>query len=470
MNLNRRFVIKTVMYVTSIIVLAFLAYMVWFGIDGASPVDSASNYHEAQTAHSSPLNNNMQTNNSIYDELDLIYRDISLMPEGIRDFPIFHLYSELDPFTQERQFWHRGSLAVTDTNAPFLMENTPVQIRGRGNSTWAHGSEKRPLRLRFDEPLTLLDSGHDARDWVLIANLFDMSLVRTHAAFKMASGLDTIYWTPFSRLVHLYINGKYQGVYQLADERDIGPGRAQLTFDPNPAISEYLIEMQMMAPAPDTFRVGERGYIVQFPRTRDLNGHTEYARDFFQAAEDAVLNHDFELMSTLIDLPSMIDYYLVQEFFKNIDVGERSNFFQIRGQGESRRIYFGPIWDFDRSAGNTRYWTAPSGIHAASRNIWFREMMQIPEIQVMVAARWNEIVDTVVRDMINYLTHLFYYYIDAFELNFERHDHIFGGNPSWFFMVPYAKQEIHDFRGQADYLLNWFEERILWLGDFLNEV
>ena len=399
------------------------------------------------------------------------------IPAGVRDFPSLHIYSYLDPFTQLREYWHRGTLSVSGIYEAFLFNDEPVRIRGRGNSTWARGPEKRPLRLRFEEPRTILDSSHSARDWVLIANLFDMSLIRTHLAFYLASRLDGIYWTPFSRIVHLYINGVYQGVYQLADERDVGDNRAQLSFDPDPAVSEYFFEKDGQVSTwlnagyvldVDFFEVDNIAIDIRFPHRRYWDGHLEYLRDFVLNVDETINTRDFEEIVSLIDIDSFIDFYIVQELFKNIDVNRRSVFMQIKGQGDDRRLYFGPVWDFDRSSGNNIYWTTPKYIFAGLYNNWFRNMLEVPEIFDLISIRWNQISNYQVASMIEYAGFLLDNYEESFERNFIRHDHILGGNPTWFEMLPQETREIDTFAGQIDYLINWFEVRINWLDAFYN--
>jgi hypothetical protein len=401
-----------------------------------------------------------------------------LMPDGVQDFPSLHLVSKRDPFDIERELWHDGRLSVRDTTQPYLFENVPVEIRGRGNSSWVRGPEKRPLRLRFRQPRAMLDSGHKARDWVLVANHFDMSLVRNHAAFYLSGLLDGINWTPFSRFVHLYINDDYAGVYELNDERDIGPGRLDLNYHINPALSEYLFEMdgsvttwieeQGGVESVDFFAVGERAFRIRFPRRRHWKGHIEYLRDFVLNADEIIHSLDYGAIASVIDIPSLVDFYLIQEFFKEIDVGYRSVFLQLRGWGSGRKIYFGPIWDFDRSAGNTIYWTEPRHIFAGRRCSWFSAMLEIPEMVALITERWNEIKSNEIEEMIRYITYLTFHYEKAFERNFERHGHIFGGEPVWFVMLPEATTSIDTFRGQADYLLDWFYGRVEWLDDYFN--
>ena len=406
--------------------------------------------------------------------------ELPLMPDGVYDFPSLHLVSELDPFDVERKLWHNARASVRGTTESYLFENVKVQLRGRGNSSWVRGPEKRPLRLRFEEPRALLDSGHKARDWVLIANHFDMALVRNHAAFYLSELLDGIDWTPFSRLVHLYINNDYAGVYQVADERDIGPGRINLNYHPDPALSEYLFEIDGSVTTwieekggvenVDFFAVDERAFDIRFPKRKYWNGHLEYLRDFTLNVDAVIRSHDYEAIKSVIDIPSFIDFYLIQEFFKEIDIRfpSRSVFLQVRGQGSNRKMYFGPVWDFDRSAGNTLYWTEPRHIFAGHYFDWFREMLEIPEMVDLIIERWNEIKYNEIEEMIRYVAYLTFHYKEAFERNFERHDHIFGGEPAWFVMLPEATTSIDTFRGQADYLLDWFDGRVMWLDNYFN--
>ncbi|MCL1843075.1 MAG: CotH kinase family protein [Defluviitaleaceae bacterium] len=408
--------------------------------------------------------------------------EVLIMPDGVRDFPSLRLLSVRDPFTQERAFWHEGYVSITGAAEDYNFSAARAQIRGRGNSTWESGAEKRGLRLRFDTPRQMLDSGHEARDWILLANLFDMSLLRNYAAFFFADSLGGGEFVPFSRFVHLYVNDEYMGVYQLTDERDIGPGRLQLEFNADPAISDYFFELdghiigwlsEGNYEGVDYFRVENRAYNIRFPARRDRKGHVEYLRDFMHEVYAAAAARDFEEIQRLVDLPSFIDFYIVLELTKSIDVGNFSVFLQVRGAGEERRLYFGPVWDFDRSMGNMAYWTSPEFIFAGYYNVLMTELFSTPEVFELITARWNEIFGVYTVILLDRLAWLAETYQESFNRNFERHSHIFGERygeePYWFRMVPVQKQEIRDFPGQVEYLLAWLYARINWLNYYFND-
>jgi hypothetical protein len=178
----------------------------------------------------------------------------------------------------------------------------------------------------------------------------------------------------------------------------------------------------------------------------------------------AIKTGDFAALESLVYLPSLIDFYLVQEWFKEIDVSDRSIFMQIKGEGAARRLHFGPVWDFDRSAGNLAFWYTPPYIFAAWRNSWFSDLLEMPETHALIAARWQEMRAYHIPQMLHYAQYLMENYGAAFERNFtEAHTHILGGEPEWNIFTPPPMREITTFRGQVEYLISWLEARGMWL-------
>ncbi|MEG1999509.1 MAG: hypothetical protein RR015_05800, partial [Bacteroidales bacterium] len=51
-----------------------------------------------------------------------------------------------------------------------------AEIKGRGNSTW--GMAKKPYRLKFNSKLQFIGNNAKAKNWVLLANYCDKTLMR----------------------------------------------------------------------------------------------------------------------------------------------------------------------------------------------------------------------------------------------------------------------------------------------------
>jgi len=396
-------------------------------------------------------------------------------------FPAVHIELAL-PI--HRQIW--GNAMVTIHNAPDEFFRIPARIRGRGNSSWER-FDKQPFRIRFFQPVEMPDSGHAALDWTFIANHSDKSLLRNYSAYYLANMLDGMYFAPYARFVDVYFNGEYQGVFMLSIQVQPGDGRAELTYSRNPATSEYLIEMnQRIASDPRSMEgrtfvtVDSRHFDILYPRGSDLTvAHVDYVRDFLTRVAELIHEQD-DAVFDYIHLPSFTDFYIVQELYKNLDVGHASVFMQIRGQGAERRLEMGPVWDFDVSAGNAYfqgrnredapereyypYYYSPHGLWAAWTNHWFRSLMHNQRFFDAVAARWLEIRDAEVHAMMNRIRYMSTRYHAAFERNFDRWP-IMG---EFVWPNPDRVVEIDTFQGQVDYLLEWLEIRIEGFGDFLD--
>lgn len=398
---------------------------------------------------------------------------VPTVPIIARDFPSLHITSELHPFEQEREFWHPGALSLTSANDDWNFDNVNVRLRGRGNSTWIQTRSKRPLRIRFETPRIMFDSGYAHSDWILLANAFDHSLLRTHFAFTFADLLGGTGFVPSAQFIHLYINGQYVGVYQLVDERNVAPGRGDIVVDPDPAISEYWLELDMRTT--DFFRVNGRWYDIRYPSGNVLTDeHIDYAYQYIQSVSEAIRSRDWQKITQLIDVPSFISFYIMHEITVNADLRFSSLFMQILGQGEERRLRMGPFWDFDLSMGNVSlnrtvvenyfpYNYEPYGIWAAVRHYWFANLLQVPEFHALVLDRWNDVVEYEFPKAVASIEYMVTNYRVAFERNFEVHDVL--GRRGALYPSP-SRYQIDTFIGQVEFLVDWLNRRVEWLNNF----
>ena len=398
----------------------------------------------------------------------------------LNDFPSLFITAPKHPFQQDRSYWQRdSSLTMTNTSPEFQFTDVDVRVRGRGNTTWIYGPDKRPLRIRFETPQPMLGSEYPHRDWILLANHFDRSLLRNHGAKYLGNLLTGMPWTPSSQFVHLYINGEYYGVYELTEERDVIVGRIELTHDPDPTISEYSLELNNhvigwraseFEEGVDYFELLTRAYQLRWPSGNLRNdGHFEYVHNYIQRTSNAIREHNWREITNLIDIPSFIDFYIVQELFKNADIARFSVFMQIRGQGDNRRLYLGPVWDFDQSSGNNEYVESPEGRLVERDNYWYNYLMQIPAFKQAVTERWDEVKLTYIPQTIEHIYYMATTFEDSFNRNFERHPYIMGDIFEWNWVHSYATAEIDTFIGQAEFLIDFLTLRKQWIDDFLHD-
>ncbi|MCL2365137.1 MAG: CotH kinase family protein [Defluviitaleaceae bacterium] len=382
-------------------------------------------------------------------------------------FPIVHIELPNSPFYfYDRNNWQSGTISFSNAPEGQNFEPVATRVRGRGHSTWRVGPEKRPLRFRLYEPQSILGANYEARDWILIADRFDRSFMRNYSALYLSRLLNNIYAVEMVQHVHLFVNGEYMGVYLFTDERTVQPGRLEIAFHPDPARSGFFIELDSRATREGienvTFINPFQPHSIRYPFANDRTpAHMEYLLNYFTAVNNAIRAQDFELITQLIDLDSFIDFYLVLELYKCPDSGTNSNFMYITGEGDERRLFKGPPWDFDLTAGNMGSLPSTAGIYAAMENVWFRYLLDIPEFRAAVAARWFEIRHNEVEQMLAQIRHMKTTYYAEFEMDFLRHPD--APTPPFLCVNLHA---INYFQGQVDFLLNWLDNRINWLDNY----
>ena len=123
----------------------------------------------------------------------------------------------------------RYGSTLSNCDESFAFEGIGVNIRARGNSTF--GAPKKPFRLKFDKKQGMLglNGGQKYKSWVLMADYYDGSMLRTYGTFKFAKALmENVYYSSDCTHVEVYLNGEYRGVYLLCEQTQINRGRVDI--------------------------------------------------------------------------------------------------------------------------------------------------------------------------------------------------------------------------------------------------
>ena len=132
--------------------------------------------------------------------------------------------SRLLPITKPAPSLHRHRRLCADK-----------QSDGKCQSPWKldHKLRKKPLRIKFDTKQNLLgmNDGGEMRNWFLLAEYKDGSMLRNKTALSIASelyGSSGLYCAD-SRFVEVEINGQYWGMYLLTEQQQVNPDRVNIT-------------------------------------------------------------------------------------------------------------------------------------------------------------------------------------------------------------------------------------------------
>ncbi len=231
-----------------------------------------------------------------------------------------------------------------------------VKIRGRGNTTWT--LPKKPYRIKFAKKTRLLGKEEaKAKDWVLLANAGDKLLLR-NALASCVGQMTCLPFNPCYQFVDLYLNGRYDGNYQVTDQMEVHKGRIEIArqdtvvTDPRTDISGgYFLEPEGNTASDGLYFTSKQGCHIRIhdPKPDVINERQKsYIKAYINKFETALYGDDFTHEKRgyrqYTDTASLIDWYLVQEISANPDGFWCSYIYKER---DDERMHFGPIWDFD---------------------------------------------------------------------------------------------------------------------------
>lgn len=261
----------------------------------------------------------------------------SIIFQSGKTIPLIEIFTDeyLEEINSKTEY-KKGHLRLNGFGE-YLDEETDIEIRGRGNSSWTF--EKKPYRLKFSKKISLCGLP-PAKNFVLLANYMDCSLLQNVLAFKIGKILNLPY-TNNAVPVDINFNGIYKGSYLLTNKPGINAGSVEI--DENNSVmweldTNYDESLKFMSP---------RLNLPVMVSDPDINDEEfEYWKNDFIEMERAVCQNK---ASNYIDMEIAAKYLLVYEIMKNDEIGFPKSVKLFKTKGN--KYIFGPIWDFDVAMG-----------------------------------------------------------------------------------------------------------------------
>lgn len=248
----------------------------------------------------------------------------------------------------------------TDKDTKHLAEFTDkVDIKVRGNSTANPTNGKKAYRLKFPKKHKhdLLGLGYEKRNWALLANVFDHSMIRNALSYHLEKevGLD---FCPGYKFVDLVINGNYRGTYQICDHVETGTNRVNVDED-----AGWMVEFQGrgdMLDQPLCFNQDGLQMNIKNPEPADETNAEEVAtfiapfQEWFtktwspqwKATDAYGANSGWRSVN---DEESLMKFWIVTEL-----TGDYDGWMTVKAykEADEAKLHYGPVWDKDLAYGN----------------------------------------------------------------------------------------------------------------------
>ena len=357
-----------------------------------------------------------------------------------------------------------------------------MEIRGRGNSSWG-SMPKHNYNIKLTKKASVLGFKENKK-WVLISNYTDKTLIRNTFSFFLGHKIFNKFpWNPDFKPVNLYINDEYLGVYLFGERITVNKNRVDIQLidslkkdinkDKKIDINDggFILEINRREDEEFNFRSAhDVSFSLKEPEKVNKEAQN-YVKQKIKDAENALFGKDFadpkKGYAAYLDVDSFIDWYLINEFNKNVDSGWYSSIYLVYNP-KDKKFYMGPLWDYDLSFGNVDYndCDKAEGFYIKTRNVWYARLFKDPEFCKKVKSRWNQkkaellkALDAEVDKMILEINEASYY-------NFERWPIL--GVTVW--PNPLGAEKRRTMKSEIDYLKEWMKRRFEWMDREVNNL
>ncbi len=271
-------------------------------------------------------------------------------------------------------------------------EPLPLQIRGRGHSSWR--AEKKPYKIKLDKKTAIMGMAKN-KHWALLKPSENIV-----AGMEMGR-LMNFRWTPDFRPVEVVLNGDYIGLYFLTETIRIDENRVniyeQQDGETDPAlikggwlveVDNYRDDCQITVPENSSWNL-----TIKYHSPEDLSGaQKQWLTDEFKAINAAIYTPDktSDEWEKYIDVKSMARYFVLQEVMDNPD-GFHGSFYLHKDLGDDARWVAGPIWDLVCYNRQKKDYTFRLEVHYGFIPHWIGELMKYENFRRSVREVWAEV-------------------------------------------------------------------------------
>ena len=297
----------------------------------------------------------------------------------------------------------------------------PMQIRGRGHSSWK--GAKKPYKLKLGEKMAIMGMPKN-KHWALLK-----PSENTVAGLQIGKLMDMA-WTPSFRPVEVVLNGDYIGLYFLTETIRIDKNRVNIyeqkdkELDPNLINGGWLVEVdnyrdecQITIPENNKWNL-----TLRYHSPEDLsNAQLQWLTDEFKAINSTIYSSDktSKAWEEYIDVESMARFFILHEVMDNPD-GFHGSFYLHKDLSNNSKWIAGPIWDLVCYNRDKTDYTFRMKVHYSFTPHWIGEILQYDSFCKSVADVWDEIYPNKLSEIYEYIDTLVLPLASAWNKDCER--------------------------------------------------
>ena len=283
-------------------------------------------------------------------------------------------------------------------------EPLPLQIRGRGHSSWK--AAKKPYKIKLEQKTSIMGMPKN-KHWALLK-----PSENTVAGLQLGHIMNMA-WTPSFRPVEVVLNGDYIGLYFLTETIRIDENRVniykQQDQETNPdlisggwlvEVDNYPDECQITIPENNKWNL-----TLRYHSPENLsNAQLQWLTDEFKAINSTIYSPDktSTAWEEYIDVESMARFFILQEVMDNPD-GFHGSFYLHKDLSNNSKWIAGPIWDLVCYNRDKSDYTFKMKVHYGFTPHWIGEIIQYDSFCKSVKTIWEEVYPNKLNEIFGYI-------------------------------------------------------------------
>ncbi len=397
-----------------------------------------------------------------------------------------------------------AGMSIFVADKPTFQGNIGIEIRGASSQMFPKKSYGLETRDEKNEDMDVSIFGFpEEEDWILYAPYSDKSLMRNFLIYDLSRDINR--YASRCKFVDLKINDTYEGIYVFMEKLKRDAGRIninKLKKDENSGddlTGGYIIKIDKTAG--NNFGSGyndqnsftsnykplhssnnqEIHFLYDYPKAEKITPQQkEYISSYIHNFEKALASDDFKDpekgYKRFIDVPSFIDFFLLNEISHNVDGFRLSTFMHKDKNG---KLQMGPIWDFNLAFGNADYcgggdtnsWAyqfnsrCPNDYWAVP--FWWDRLLQDRGFVSQLKARWQELRGNVFSEssILNK--------INTYQAVLDKSGSLDKNFKTWEVLGVYVWPNYYvgsTYQDELKYLSNWIKNRLTWMDGAINKL
>lgn len=372
----------------------------------------------------------------------------------------------------------------TDENGNEINTDALIHVRGNSSRWFAKSSYMVHLVDEEQNPVDKNLAGMGSyNEWILNGPFLDKTLLRNYLCMNISG--EIMEYAPEVAYVNLYIDDEYQGLYLLMESIARDDDRIQIKkADSHDYVTSYIVnqdrdlgkDIVVDTFSNYTYKTGVSVFCLNYP---GVNTYTEqklkFVREDLSQIEKKIYSYDLKTRENDyindIDLQSFADYFIINEFFGNLDSGFYSTYFYKDVRGKLKTC----VWDFNNACDNyMEHEEGFDGFHMHNAP-WFEQLVKDDRFVELVINTYRQLRKNVLSEeyLQNYISETIEWLGDNVDKNYSVWGDTFNPqnyshyDKSAYFLSPIERNP-KNYDEAVDQLRTYITNRGQWLDMYID--